>query len=84
MECDLNTGTHIWRALSFFYHLGDIIYTISGRDAEGGEPVKPYSHSLWQCSLPSDEFPLPATFAVLPLGTNVPSTSIFVPNRYFH
>ena len=33
--------------LSFFYHLGDIIYTISGSDTEGGAPVKPYSHSLW-------------------------------------
>lgn len=33
--------------LSFFYHLGDIIYTISGSDTDGSEPVKPYSHSLW-------------------------------------
>ena len=33
--------------LSFFYHLGDIIYTISGSDAEGGGPVKKYSHTLW-------------------------------------
>jgi hypothetical protein len=33
--------------LSFFYHLGDIIYTLSGSDTEGDEPVKPYSHSLW-------------------------------------
>jgi hypothetical protein len=33
--------------LSFFYHLGDIIYTLSGADAEGSEPVKPYSQSLW-------------------------------------
>ena len=35
------------KGLSFFYHLGDIIYTISGSDTEGSEPVKPYSHSLW-------------------------------------
>ena len=33
--------------LSFFYHLGDNIYTISGSDTDGSEPVKPYSHSLW-------------------------------------
>jgi hypothetical protein len=33
--------------LSFFYHLGDIIYTLSGSDTEAGEPVTPYSHSLW-------------------------------------
>src|SRR6516162_6719913 len=33
--------------LSFLYHLGDIIYTLSGSDTEGREPVKPYSHSLW-------------------------------------
>ena len=33
--------------LSFLYHLGDIIYTLSGSDTQGSEPVKPYSHSLW-------------------------------------
>jgi predicted phosphodiesterase len=33
--------------LSFLYHLGDIIYTRSGSDAEGGGSAKPYSHSLW-------------------------------------
>jgi hypothetical protein len=33
--------------LSFLYHLGDIIYTLSGSDTEGSELVKPYSHSLW-------------------------------------
>ncbi len=35
------------KSLSFFYHLGDIIYTVSGSDTEGDGPVKPYSHSLW-------------------------------------
>jgi acid phosphatase type 7 len=45
--------------LSFFYHLGDIIYTISGSDTEGGEPIKPYSHSLWDNQLfgPYAKFP---------------------------
>jgi hypothetical protein len=45
--------------LSFFYHLGDMIYTISGSDAEGGEPVKPYSLSLWDDQLfgPYAKFP---------------------------
>ena len=33
--------------LSFFYHLGDIIYTLSGSDTEGVVPVVPYSPSLW-------------------------------------
>jgi len=33
--------------LSFFYHLGDIIYTISGSDTDGSTPDKPYSHALW-------------------------------------
>ena len=45
--------------LSFFYHLGDMIYSISGSDTEGGEPVKPYSHSLWDDQLfgPFADFP---------------------------
>jgi|SRR5215472_16493418 len=34
--------------LSFLYHLGDIIYTLSGSDTEGSKPRKPYSHSLWE------------------------------------
>lgn len=33
--------------LSFFYHLGDMIYTLAGSDTEGRGPVKPYSRSLW-------------------------------------
>jgi hypothetical protein len=34
--------------LSFFYHLGDLIYTISGSDTDtAGDPLKPYSPSLW-------------------------------------
>ena len=37
--------------LSFFYHLGDIISTISGSDIEGSEPVKPYSVSAWDDQL---------------------------------
>lgn len=45
--------------LSFFYHLGDMIYTISGSDTEGGEPVKPYSLTLWDSQLfgPYAKFP---------------------------
>jgi len=45
--------------LSFFYHLGDMIYTISGSDAEGGGPVKKYSHALWDNQLfaPYARFP---------------------------
>ncbi len=45
--------------LSFFYHLGDIIYTISGSDTEGSEPVKPYSVSAWDDQLfgPYAKFP---------------------------
>ncbi len=45
--------------LSFFYHLGDMIYTISGSDTEGSEPVKPYSHALWDNQLfgPFAKFP---------------------------
>ena len=37
--------------LSFLYHLGDMIYTISGSDTEGGKPVKRYSRSLWDNQL---------------------------------
>ena len=54
--------------LSFFYHLGDIIYTISGSDTEGSEPVKPYSLSAWDDqfsvlmrSSPGRSSPSPAT-----------------------
>ena len=45
--------------LSFFYHLGDIIYTISGSDTNGSAPVKPYSHSLWDTQFfgPYAKFP---------------------------
>jgi hypothetical protein len=45
--------------LSFFYHLGDMIYTISGSDAEGAAPVKQYSHKLWDAQLfsPYAKFP---------------------------
>jgi acid phosphatase type 7 len=44
--------------LSFFYHLGDIIYTVSGSDANG-DSVKPYSHSLWDIQFfgPHAKFP---------------------------
>jgi len=45
--------------LSFFYHLGDIIYTISGSDTEGPVPPKPYSISVWDNQLfgPYAKFP---------------------------
>jgi len=45
--------------LSFFYHLGDIIYTRSGSDTEGSGPVKPYSLSLWDSQFfgPYAKFP---------------------------
>ena len=45
--------------LSFFYHLGDIIYTISGSDTEGPVPPKPYSISAWDNQLfgPYAKFP---------------------------
>jgi hypothetical protein len=47
--------------LSFFYHLGDMIYTISGSDTdvEVGAPVKQYSHKLWDDQLfgPYAKFP---------------------------
>jgi hypothetical protein len=45
--------------LSFLYHLGDMIYTISGSDTEGGKPVKRYSRSLWDNQLfgPYAKFP---------------------------
>lgn len=45
--------------LSFVYHLGDMIYTVSGSDAEGGAPVKEYSHKLWDEQLfgPYAKFP---------------------------
>jgi hypothetical protein len=47
--------------LSFFYHLGDMIYTISGSDSDtdGGVPVKQYSHKLWDDQLfgPYANFP---------------------------
>jgi Calcineurin-like phosphoesterase len=47
------------RDLSFFYHLGDIIYTVSGSDSNGSAPVKPYSHSLWDTQFfgPYAKFP---------------------------
>jgi Calcineurin-like phosphoesterase len=45
--------------LSFLYHLGDMIYTISGSDTEGGKPVTPHSRSLWDNQLfrPFAKFP---------------------------
>src|SRR5271165_2109206 len=45
--------------LSFFYHLGDMIYTLSGSDTEGEGPVKAYTQSLWDDQLfgPYAKFP---------------------------
>ena len=45
--------------LSFFYHLGDMIYTLSGSDTEGEGPEKAYTQSLWDNQLfgPYAKFP---------------------------
>jgi hypothetical protein len=55
----VGTAVSADKDLSFFYHLGDMIYTLSGSDTEGSGPVKTYSPSLWDDQLfrPYSAFP---------------------------